>query len=328
MKLLISGYYGYGNLGDEALLAGLLSRLRERHQVTVLSGDPANTRALHGVQAVHRYRGLLGALMQTDAVVSGGGGLLQDKTSSRSLQYYLSVIRLARLMGRRVVVYGQSIGPLSAQGKEQVGRALRSVPVAVRDETSQALLAATGVNAYLTADPALLLCPAPQQPDSSQGPVLLIPRGGYAHINQNLTELALELDRRGLPVVAMGIQPHEDDGPLQDMRKHLPHLDIWHPATPHEVLEQMARVRYVVSVRLHGLILAAVAEKGFSGIVYDPKVQAFLEEAGVKAHHAPIEVSVLADEVEASCFPAQGVNTLKQRAVEGVAWLERVLNAR
>lgn len=327
MKLLISGYYGYGNLGDEALLAGLLSGLSARHQVTVLSGNPAATQTLHGVQAVHRYKGLLGALLKTDAVVSGGGGLLQDKTSSRSLRYYLGVIRLARVLGKRVVVYGQSIGPLSDQGKEQLRRALGDVPLAVRDKASQALLASLGLDAQLVADAALLLSPAAPQPEGADGPVLLIPRGGYPQINQNLTDLALELDRRGVPTAGMGIQPHEDDAPLQELRRHLPHLDMWHPVTPREALEQMTRARHVVSVRLHGLILAAVAHRGFSGMVYDPKVQAFLHEAGVPVHHAPADVALLADEVQANRFPAEGVGTLTRRAADGLVWLERVLNA-
>src|SRR5690554_3525748 len=158
MRVLVSGYYGFGNLGDEALLSGLLGGLRAQgHTTGVLSGDPKDTEQQHGVEAAHRVRGLALALARADALVSGGGGLLQDSTSRRSLNYYLNVIRLARRTGKRVVVYGQSLGPLSEAGRGAVARTLRGVPLAVRDEASVRLATTLGLKATLVGDPAPLL---------------------------------------------------------------------------------------------------------------------------------------------------------------------------
>ena len=64
MKLLLSGYYGFGNIGDEAILAGILTSLKDRHEITVLSNDPRSTSYLHKVKAVHRYFGALKALFE------------------------------------------------------------------------------------------------------------------------------------------------------------------------------------------------------------------------------------------------------------------------
>src|SRR5690606_33835830 len=117
VRILLSGYYGFANLGDEAILAGLARELGRRgHEVTALAAEPVATAAGHGVVAVHRTRGLVGALLRSDALVSGGGGLLQDATSARSLAYYLGVLRAARLLGKRAAVYGQSLGPLTPAG--------------------------------------------------------------------------------------------------------------------------------------------------------------------------------------------------------------------
>ncbi|QRN79506.1 MAG: hypothetical protein JK586_14715, partial [Nocardiopsis sp. BM-2018] len=79
VRWLVSGYYGADNLGDEALLAGLVGSLRRRgaRRLGVLSLDPGATRAAHHVVAHHRLRGLPGALLRSDVLVSGGGGLLQ-----------------------------------------------------------------------------------------------------------------------------------------------------------------------------------------------------------------------------------------------------------
>src|SRR5690554_2806609 len=169
MRLLLSGYYGFGNLGDEAILSGLVGALTGRgHQVTVLSSDPVATAEQHGVAAAHRTRGVIGALLRNDVLVSGGGGLLQDATSARSLTYYLAVIRLARLLGKRAAVYGQSLGPLTDAGKRRVARALDGVPAFWRDEQSRAQARELGLDDHVTADAALLLAPdVPVGPDSS-----------------------------------------------------------------------------------------------------------------------------------------------------------------
>jgi polysaccharide pyruvyl transferase WcaK-like protein len=102
-RAVISGYYGFGNVGDEAILAGLLQGFRElapEATLTVLSGDPAATEAEHGVPAWPRgVRHAASAIRQADLLVSGGGGLLQDATSWRSPLYYLWVLQMARKRG-------------------------------------------------------------------------------------------------------------------------------------------------------------------------------------------------------------------------------------
>ncbi len=207
MRVLVSGYYGFGNLGDEALLAGLIGGLsRYGHQPVILSGDPAASRALHGVPAAARLRGLVPALLRADALVSGGGGLLQDRTSRRSLDYYLGVIRLAKRLGKRVVVYGQSLGPLSDEGRAATAAALRGLPLALRDEQSLELARAMGLTAVLVADAALLLEPAPQaatlEPVAEhERPVVIIPRGGQEPLNESLEKLASALAAENVPLV-------------------------------------------------------------------------------------------------------------------------------
>jgi polysaccharide pyruvyl transferase CsaB len=325
VKVLLSGYYGYGNLGDEALLQGMVAPLKAAgHRVTVLSGNPAATRALHGVEAAHRYRALLKAILTHDALISGGGGLLQDKTSARSLQYYLGVIRLARALGKTVVVYGQSIGPLSPAGEERLARALRGLPVAVRDRASQKLLDKLGVTSELCADPALTL-PTPSRPPVEDAPVLLVPRGGYPAVNEALVQLARALAARGHPLATMGIRPVEDEAPIAALVGAVPGMMVWTAGTPAEALAAIARARHVVSARLHGLILAAAANRSFSGIVYDPKVAAFLEEAGAVPHAPPVDVTSLVEEVERGAIAHECVAALKARAMRGLGWLERTL---
>jgi polysaccharide pyruvyl transferase CsaB len=127
MRVGVSGYYGFQNAGDEAILEAIVQEIRARgHQAVVFSNNPAETAQRYGVEAVKRTHPLevWKALGQIDLLLSGGGGLLQDKTSGLSLWYYLTVMGLARRRGKAVYVFNQSLGPLSKRGEGRVRRAL------------------------------------------------------------------------------------------------------------------------------------------------------------------------------------------------------------
>ena len=96
-KIVISGYYGFNNAGDEALLTAILAALRAvepKADITVISGNPGNTIAKHQVKSMYRFAAvrLLRAIGEADLVISGGGSLLQNVTSRRSLYYYMVII--------------------------------------------------------------------------------------------------------------------------------------------------------------------------------------------------------------------------------------------
>lgn len=323
MRVALSGYYGFGNLGDEALLAGLLRQLRAMGaEPLVLSGDPAATSKLHDVEAVHRYRGLPGALRRADAVISGGGGLLQDGTSGRSLDYYLGVLRLAALLGRKRLVYGQSLGPLSESGRRKVARTLRNVPLAVRDQPSLRLLSELGLSAELVADPALLL-PVAQ----SGGPdVLLVPRAPYREFTAALLAAGEEALSVGKTVAVLALQPDEDAVEAGFLLAGLPAAQPLAAADHLEAASLVASASLVISVRLHALIFAAAAGRPHIGLVYDPKVQGFLEQSGGRALTAPVDtVSLLGMVNDPPAVDGSAIGRLGDRLAVGRHWLERQL---
>ena len=119
VNILISGYYGFDNIGDESILRTLVSSLREHIpdcSLTVLSHNPASTREKYGVEAVDRMSpmAILRAVKKCDMLISGGGSLLQDVTSSKSLHYYLSIIRCAEFFHKKVFIYSQDIRPIDS----------------------------------------------------------------------------------------------------------------------------------------------------------------------------------------------------------------------
>ncbi|MDR9392313.1 MAG: polysaccharide pyruvyl transferase family protein, partial [Trueperaceae bacterium] len=285
-RVLISGFVGAGNLGDEAILAGLAPALRAAgFAPAALSAAPRATTALHDLPARHRLLGVPAALAASDALVSGGGGLLQDRTSSRSLRYYLGVLRLARRLGKRVVVFGQSVGPLSPAGRRAVAQALAGVPILVRDAPSHALLAELGLEAATGADPALRLASATRGTPGGVGggaadrPTLLIPRADVPGAEAAFVALARRVRADGERVVVAALEAGADAAAAQRIAAAADaEVATWRD--PWTAARDVAAARRVASVRLHGLILAAGAGVPHVGVGYDPKVAGFAAASG------------------------------------------------
>ena len=292
MRVALSGYYGFGNHGDEAVLSGLVHGLqRAGHEPVVLSAVPQATERLHGVEARSRTTGLLPALRSVDAVVSGGGGLLQDTTSARSLAYYLAVLHMARLLGRCTVVFGQSVGPLSPRGRRWVRWSLQGTPASVRDRGSVELLASLGIGAHRGAD-AALVAPVAQTPPGGPArgaPVVLVPRHGFPGHTAVLAEVARRLIAGGVPVEVMALHPEQDEGDAATVQRAVGDGTPVVPADFREAFARIAAARAVLSARLHALVFAAAAGIPHAGLVYDPKVAGFLEQSGGAVFHPPFD---------------------------------------
>lgn len=301
MRVLISGYYGFDNLGDEAILAALLQELKARHPdwtPVVLSAKPSTTEALYGVPAVARdsLLGLWEEMGRADLLLSGGGGLLQNVTSQLSLVYYLGVLELALRRGTPYVLLGQGLGPFFGPGVlRMVGRYLsRARAIVVRDTESRHLAEEMGAVAAVrqAADLALLLEPAPAAVaenllqaagvDPQQPVVGLILRDWQGREPGEATARLCDhlQDERGLRCVLLPFQPGDTALAWRvaaTCASEPAVLDT--PVSPAEMLALLGRLALVVSMRLHGLIFCAAQQIPALGLAYDPKVYAFAAEA-------------------------------------------------
>ena len=300
MRVLISGYYGFGNLGDEALLEVIVRRLRERFpklDLEVLSATPQATAAAYNVASVPRWqwRSVREAIGRADVVVSGGGGLLQNATSLRSLLYYVAILRDAIRSKRKTMVFAQSVGPLDALGRFIVGRYCRGLERAtVRDERSrellQSLLPKTPVER--TSDPVFLYdAPSAEIDLSAEG---LGPESGpYAVVSVRKTSglqdggrvIARAVDRL---VIHHGIRtaflPLGGIGDAEVSTAIIRQCSSAPVLLPESTLPLAAAVlrgaHVVVGMRLHALILAARYAVPFFAIPYDPKVASLCSDLG------------------------------------------------
>ena len=303
MRIVLLGYYGYGNVGDEAGLGVILERLRglwPGANLTVISGHPAASEKLHGVEAISRFDlpRLRRRLKTADLFLLGGGGLLQDTTSLRSLLYYLAMIRWANRAGAPVVLYGQGIGPLRRPfSRRLMAENLRLVRlIAVRDPASAQLLRDLGLGERLRvgSDPVF----SQRRPEPGRGKAILAQVGlagqrlvgiaprrvGPAFFWRSLAEYLRWLEAQaGLKPVLLSFQSPQDDWLVQPLERELGHSVVTLAGLPPEdFLAVIGELELLVGVRLHSLVMAASMGTPFLGVAYDPKVDAMLAPFGLQ----------------------------------------------
>lgn len=304
--VVICGAYGRGNAGDDAILEAILQEMRSLDPdmpMTVLSKDPKSTRLTYRVQAVHRANFPVWhrAMHHAKLYINGGGSLIQDVTSRRSLWYYLHNIQTAKRCGCKVQMYGCGIGPVIRESHRKMAARVLNANVdtiTLREPDSLEELRAMGVDKpeiLLTADPALTLRQAPEdQTDSVLLRAGIPPHGRYICFalrrwkgfeeKAPLFSKAAEYAYRtyGLTPVFAAVEKHLDPGANQMAARGLsvPHYFLNDAGSAGTIIGALSRMEIVVSMRLHALIFAAGQGIPLAGVVYDPKVSAFLRYIG------------------------------------------------
>ncbi|RUT42962.1 polysaccharide pyruvyl transferase CsaB [Paenibacillus anaericanus] len=339
--IVISGYYGFRNSGDEAVLKSILTALEEEGRAigmqinpVVLSIDPEWTTRTYGVRAVHRMKlgEVRNAIKNSSGLISGGGSLLQDVTGSKSIPYYLGVIKLAQWMRKPTFVYAQGIGPVNRKLFHGVIASVfrRCKYISVRDVESAELLRSMGIqddSIQVVPDPVMGLSLPEGQDDPKSGPTtrgLPIIGVSVRYWNPKRTELN-EL-AEGLRLLSLRVPVHirflpfhfpgddeasrylmnrignvQDNGSRISIAKEVEH--------PQDMLREVSRSSLLIGMRLHSLIYAASQNVPMLGVSYDPKIDHFLGRIGL----LPIGTS---EDLDPHALVEEGERLL----LEGEAW--------
>ena len=311
MRFVISGYYGFENSGDDALLLTIIRQIKNDYSdavITVLSKSPKNTKTVYGVSSVNRYNpfALLWSIFRCNLFISGGGTLIQDETSTKSLFYYLTLIRIALFFKKKVMLYANGIGPLTSfKNIEKTKHILNRVNlITLRDDRSLSELVHIGVTkprTELTADPVFLLeadgreetiFEAYNLPEDKKIMCVSVREwkdnpSGFVGIMADFCDYAFE--KYDIYTVFLPMQAMRD----YDISRKIKN-NMQNPATivsgkyPAETLLSFIGKTYLcVGMRLHSIIYSAKGIVPSIGIVYDPKVKNFLDYIGEK-HFADI----------------------------------------
>ena len=356
MKLLLAGYYGVGNIGDEAILRSLVSAVKKDHPqaaISVLSADPAGTSRTYDVDAVHKYSfiNILKKLKSSDAFILGGGGLIQDSTSARSLLYYLFLILSAKVLKKKVILLGQGIGPL--RNKYLLKWVLKGADlVTVRDERSLKELTKIKVRPkklVMTSDLSFMM-DLPDRENSKK----ILGSAGIKKTKSRLIGISLRppvkgrnleakykaiaslcdhlIEKKDSQIVFL-IFSYPDDlnvtSKVMGMMKD-PANVVLRQLAPAEMLDVISGLDAVIGMRLHSLIFSAIAKVPGFGLSYDPKVESFQRQAGqrwidldkLNEKDLITEVDRFVDDMGAGSF---GIDRFSKAARENIRLLNECL---
>ena len=303
---LVCGAYGRGNAGDDAILEAIVTELRQIDPdlpVWVLSRNPKDTRLTYRVNSIYTFAfpKFLWRMLHTKLYINGGGSLMQDVTSYRSLWFYLFTISWAKRLGNRVMMYGCGIGPIrSPANRRRASHILQNSvdAITLRDTHSKDELDDMGVSApsiVLSADPTVILPPASEQavdgilesqgidpkgkyigfalrpwPGFERKAAVFAAAADYAYETYGLTPIFLPIERR-LDVAAA-------QAAAQYMKS--PHYILNETGSSSHTIGLFSRMQVVVSMRLHALIFSAGQGVPLVGVVYDQKISSFLSYIG------------------------------------------------
>lgn len=290
-KAVVSGYYGFNNFGDEAILSVIINKLKFLNvDITVFSSNPKFTKKNYGVKAVKSFDipKVILALIKSDVLVSGGGSLLQDVTSVKSLLYYCFVIFTALLFRKKVIIFAQGIGPVNRKFAQVLVKNILSscTYVSVRDENSLNLLKSWNVDAELVCDPIYSIAVPKGETNASVGVQLR----DYKTMNYNLlTKLAeqIVIDFSDKKIEIYSFQNSIDldlckkfEGILKALNPDIETEIV--PAKPlKETVERLSKLEYLIAMRFHAVLVALMAGVKTCAINYDIKVEKLADEAKI-----------------------------------------------
>ncbi len=307
-EVLITGYHGYGNTGDEAILIAIkegIDKMKADIRLTALSYDPKFTKNEYGINAVKKFNvfQVFRAVAKCDVLLFGGGTLLQDISSTRSLIYYLSILKLAKLLRKRIMVYANGIGPVTRpRNRRLIGRIVNKVDViTLREELSLKELKDMNVTSpptYITADPVFNL-----QSESRKTALDILAREGVPtdkpivgiairewkkskYGEEYVREIAIACDsliRSGKTVLFIPMEFRADLGISERARQQMEEKSyiLSSPYRPKEILAVVGEMSLIIGMRLHSLIFAGIKNVPMLGIVYDPKVEHYIDLLGM-----------------------------------------------
>ena len=291
-KVVISGYYGFNNFGDDAVLSVLVDSLKKSgiEDITVFSKNPKSTKEMFKVKSSKTFGvfGLIFNLMRCDFLISGGGSLLQDSTSVKSLIYYLCVIMTALFFRKKVIIFAQGLGPINNKLFEKITAMVlkKCTYITVRDEKSFFLARSWGLNPDLVSDPVWNIKLKTKYSHRGVGiqlrewpsltPQMLKDFAKYiADVYSDkiifiyALQAALDLEIcEQLEVELLKINP--------DLHTHV----VTNRAT-FEIVEAFSHLDELIAMRYHACLLGLKYGIRVLPIIYDPKVEKLADEFGL-----------------------------------------------
>lgn len=288
-RFVLSGYFGFKNFGDEAILSVLVNKLQqEKHRITVISSDTAYTKnKFKHIRSVYTFNigDIIGAIYKSDYLISGGGSLLQDTTSLKSLIYYLFIIFIAIVLRKKVIIFAQGIGPISSPiGTFLTKNILKYCKyLSVRDIKSYELLKNWGIKADLLCDPIFSTAINPSANEDS----VAVQLRDFKTMSEDFIDRLAQKVAKEFPDKHIKIYPFQssiDNTVCQNFERAIKLLNsdikttLYYDLTDEEIIDGISNCQYLIAMRFHAIIIGLIAGVKTLAINYDIKVEKLATE--------------------------------------------------
>lgn len=289
--VLLLGYYGFKNSGDDALLLSIIQQLKKTDDslsLCVLSYNSEETKKQFGINAVDRNNilSVTKAIKSSKMLIVGGGTLIQDSTSTKSLMYYLAVIKLAQMFKKKVMLYANGIGPIKKENIKITKKILNKVDlITLREEMSLAELKKIGVDKpkiLVTADSVFGIDYDKNTYEKNK--YQLVSVRNHKRLGKNfcadIASLCDEMyEKYGISTVFIPFQKKNDTQITEQIRSLMKsESEVFDTECDFsELMALIENARLCIGMRLHSLIYSVISKVPCVGLVYDQKVKAFMD---------------------------------------------------
>lgn len=320
-KILIAGYYGFSNSGDDAVLASICRELKKigpPYEARILSNIPGKTAIDYGYPAINRNSigTVIKEIKQAEVLLMGGGSLLQDVTSSRSLYYYLGLLVIAKVLRTKTILYANGIGPINKRWNRIFAKVVMNnvTVITLREKLSYDVLKrlkVTKPKIHITSDPVFSLkikeidvdqIFEDEGIDTSKELVAVFFRSWgknlmYAEKTARLCDYIV--DHYDVNILFVPMKHPSDIRISETIAKSMisNSFILRHKYDSDTLIQLIGKTKFIISMRLHALLYAAIKSIPMIGFVYDPKIKYYLEELDM--------------------YMVEDMNTFNEKEVEG-----------
>ena len=303
-KIFLCGYYGFKNIGDEALVETLYNTIKEinpKLKIDALSYNIKYTENINGLGGFSRGSifKLILKILDSDCIIFGGGSILQDVTSSKSLLYYLGIIFIAKIFKKPVALIGNGFGPVNKSLNKKMVRALLNKVdyISIRDKNAVLRLQSLGIKTKieLSADVTFMIDGWKNENleiiferenipfnENTVGISIRNWKNKERYISE-ISNFAQHLLKEGYQVLFLPMQFPIDVEISREVAESL-NGEVYileKEYTPKEMIKIISEMHIVVAMRLHALIFSTIAKVPAIAIEYDPKIKSFSEESEI-----------------------------------------------
>ncbi len=291
-RILVSGYVGFNNFGDEAIFYCLSSHLKSLgYDVKVICNNEKETEEKYKVKTCYykNFFEIIRNILKCDILISGGGSLLQNKTSNFSLYYYLFILLSAKLFFKKTIVFAQGIEPVRGKfNKIITSFILKTVDfITVRDENSLNLLKKYNIKASLVSDPVYSLIDETEISKDKSGVIIQLRK--FEGIDEKFLKAladAVAKNCKNQKISVFSFQDTYDKDICLKFIDCLKEFGINADFIPEQNILDTVKIinnaKYVISTRLHGIIISQALKCNVFAIIYDDKIKTITDELALQ----------------------------------------------